>query len=115
MRKHRHHPKISWRLMYDTMRFFTTGTELQCYKCKATILPSRAGWFMMLGFEALCSICIAIILIFAHQLDMVKQLSRNRIAYSFFWLGIILTFGLLLNIISVLFARFFIPFREKEN
>ena len=47
MEKHRHYPKASVQLMYNASQFFTTGTEFQCYKCKATVVPTLAGRFMI--------------------------------------------------------------------
>ena len=43
MGQHRHHPKASVQLMYNASQFFTTGTEFQCYKCKATVVLTLAG------------------------------------------------------------------------
>ena len=115
MEKHRHHPKASVQLMYNASQFFTTGTEFQCYKCKATVVPTLAGRFMIHGFQALYFVCIAIFLANIEQLDTVKQLSRDRLAYTLHWFGILLVFNFLFDILSLLFARFFLPFREKEK
>ena len=115
MGQHRHHPKASVQLMYNASQFFTTGTEFQCYKCKATVVPTLAGRFMIYGFQALYFICIAIFLANIEQLDTVKQLSRDRLAYTLHLFGILLVFPVLYHILSLLFARFFLPFREKEK
>ena len=115
MGQHRHHPKASVQLMYNASQFFTTGTEFQCYKCKATVVPTLAGRFMIYGFQALYFICIAIFLANIEQLDTVKQLSRDRLSYTLHWFGILLVFNFLFDILSLLFARFFLPFQEKEK
>ena len=109
MRKHRHHPKLSWRLMYDV----STNTELRCYKCKATIELSRVGWFVMFALEPLCTICVFMFLLFILQRDMVK-LSMEPGIYTLFWLGILLVTTLLTNIICMMIVRFFMLFREKD-
>lgn len=70
---------------------------------------------MLFGVEVLWGICLAVILVFVLRLDSIKQLSGNRIAYTCFCFGIMIITGLLFNTICVLFARFFMPFREKEN
>ena len=107
MKKHRHHPKFSWKL-----RYVSPYSELQCHECGTTIIPSDGGFGALFGLYfiwcALCFICLCYILV-----DDV--LSLERVAYYICMTVFLLFVYVGVGVIHTLFVRFLMPFYEKRD
>ncbi len=76
MKKHRHHPKLSWKL-----RNVNPKSELQCHQCGATIIPSEGGFYIIFLLQFMwCIFCYTVLF----YMQRYKLLAMEYVAYVFY-------------------------------